>query len=731
MQCALIEKAPMNCNHSSGYTLIQVAIALAVIGVLMAPMLSAYNLYKKNQKIAASFEVTQTISAALQNFRDNNGFYPCPSPLKTPRGLIGYGTATACSGAAALPAITALSPGDCDTTLGICVEESIRTTLANRRVIVGAVPFRTLQLDEKQALDPYGARLVYAITESMTQLATIDDSNGGIAVRKADGTPLLTPDGSATFFLFSPGPSGTGGYSLQGSLMLPCAGVSADLENCTDGFEDGAGPVSSLYVADVTSDAPGPNFFDDFTSFFSDQNNPMWLRIPANPETVTDLSPDGVGVGGLSSVTGDLDIVPRTSPVVEPMSLYVRNLGTGSPPSPAEYAGVHVQTICDLTGANCFAPSVLAGDPTATPTPTGGMLCTTGAMLGIENGAPICGNLSFRCPAGQILTSINGAGQPVCGNVPQPNCPPATRSVCSPNDVSLPLGANNATSLWSGNLNAATGGCRRVKYKCTNGAWSATPSTDQNAAYCSFTSTTETTATGLSCASINPGYTGTYSKLKTTLCGGSSSNNTTIGTDCICTGTTQTTSFACSDPIVGLNANYTGTAIRTRTYSPPACGYSDSWDKSGCTCPPQADTTQPGPSCPSPFTGGSTQTLTFNTTTCSWSVASTTPLVCTCPNTFTPDYNTVPVCADPVCESPNVMNVVKKAIDPTSCLPTGPEILVSAGSCASNVFSWQVTGTVPPTSTPNVDEGSPCDCDQKNSNEICSTLNGVARCTCL
>lgn len=739
---AMISKHPIlfnaDCQNSqSGYTLLQVAIALVVIGVLMAPMISSYNLYKKNQKIAQTAETIQTVTTALQTFRDINGFYPCPAPLKTPRSLVGYGTATACL---TDPAITGLASGACDSVAGICIEQAFParaatlaalTPPASPRVIVGALPFRTLQLDESQALDLYGTRLVYAITESMTDLATINDSNGAISVRKIDGTPLLTPDGSATFFIYSPGENGLGGYGKEGALIAACAGVGADTQNCTDGFEDGNTTADAVYISDVQNDAPGAAFFDDATGYFSDRNNPMWRRTTADPEVIEDLSPNAVGIGRVSSAISSamLDIAPNTGDVA---ALWARDQGTG----PLELSGLHVQRVCKSDQTSCFEPSVLAGDPDLG---TGGMKCAAGFMVGIENGNPICDNISFTCPPGKILTGIAANGQPQCGNRPQPNCPAATKTECGVT-ISLSPVASGAWSTWSGNLDASQGGCKKVRYQCNAGTWGSAVA--NNASYpCSFTPQDINLVTGLSCAAINPGYTGTYSTWQTTKCTGGTTSNTSKSTDCTCVGASVPQTQACS--VVTGNPNLTGMATRTVTYNSTTClPDNPGWDTSACTCTPPAQTviTSNGPACGGLFTGYQNfveKTFNPDPTICAYQVTNASlPGNCACP--LTEQTSTLPhPCANPACESSVVPDTWVQAIDASTCTPTGTPTLGTPptypdGYCAPNALSWGYDYPAPSGSSAIVSEGSSCQCSDKTSNRrvVCSTATGIGVCKC-
>ncbi|HRC25864.1 MAG TPA: hypothetical protein PKX87_00340 [Alphaproteobacteria bacterium] len=713
----------------AGYTLIQVAIALVVIGVLSTPLIASYNLYTREQQTVKSVERIQGAVATIQNFRDMYGYYPCPAPMKTPRGVVGYGAATNCRTNAA---ITALAPGQCDVALGICVEQSIRATLTNRRVLVGTIPFRTLQMDEEEAFDSYGARLLYAVTESMTDDQSVDDTIGGIAVRKASGTPLLIPDGSAAFFIASPGPTLMGGYGVNGTLMTPCTTVTADQENCTVGFETGtmASP-NSIYVSDVATHRPGTGFFDDQVSFFANTLNALWRRLPGDPEAVEDLSPKDVGMGRNLNPSVRLDIAPvgsetdtlRARPVTNALGVLVDS-------------GLHVGQVCDENGANCFDPKVLGGDPGVATDPldgTGGMECSTPGqyIIGIANGAALCGAIAARCPpATPVLRRVTGSGNLVCTGTPQPSCPAATFTACNPNDVVLPATAHGSSVTRSGLSYPAAGGCRRVTYKCMSGTWSKT--SDTGVAKCSFTAPPPVRGADQSC---DPGTgPGPWWTMTTTTCTGATVTTNNESTQCLCQSTTAPETSNCQAE-KGPNYDPDQILTRIRTYNADCTSSAPPYDTSGCTCvvPNPSTRVVSSGSCPDGFTGSvSDQTQTFNPSTCDWEDDGPPVNSCICDLTPRLSY-TDPTCSDPVCEHIASQNVFSEAKDPSTCDYLAP-VQTQTGSCALNAFSWQYADSSTGSATSHdVLLGDPCTCDQRKSGtrKICRQSNGaLARCVC-
>lgn len=643
-------------RRQDGYTLLQVAAALLVIGLLAAPMGGLYYLYQKDRKLDLNFRTVEQAVSILQNFRSNEGYYPCPAPLDAARTDPAHGHPSDCRSGA----IAAALPGTCVD--GICIEESIRTDIPNRRVIVGAVPFRLLQLPEARTLDAYGSRLVYVVTESMTDTGAINDAHGGIAVRDETGTPLTTPDGSVAFLILSHGPNRIGGYSADGVMGRPCAGAGLDRENCAQGAPE------SIYIAALQSDALGAGAFDDVISYYSQINPPVWKRTAADPEHIEDLSGRYVGVGVPLPAT-ELDIAATGDAL-------------GAYGSDGSDGMILSDLVCDATGANCFDPTIIGGEIAG----GGGMDCPPGQhMTGIEGGAPKCEFLAVICPpATPVLVGRNADGTPRCRAVPAASCPAATMTLCAPGDVAL---APQPSGYISPAGSIVRGDCRTRRYRCNNGSWS----THSSGGHCSFTPVTTTSPPN----ACGDGFSGTYTTTSTTNCTGGPTTVDTRSTDCTCVGGVYTDTDSCAS-IVG--PGYIGTAERIRTYTAPSCTLDTGpWDTSACACDVPAVTTRwvNAGTCPLGFTGGPIQKeQAFNAATCGWEDTGNINNPCTCDTT--PQYDPRPRdCANPVCELPNPADpdIWRTDIDPTTCT-TLPEVLDTPGSCQPKTFTWVQTGVV-------------------------------------
>jgi prepilin-type N-terminal cleavage/methylation domain-containing protein len=74
-----------------GFTLIEMAIVIMIIGLLVASLMPLYGLYQKQQEISNT-EVNVTVAiSAIGTFRSLHGRYPCPASLTQDRNDPLYG----------------------------------------------------------------------------------------------------------------------------------------------------------------------------------------------------------------------------------------------------------------------------------------------------------------------------------------------------------------------------------------------------------------------------------------------------------------------------------------------------------------------------------------------------------------------------------------------------------------------------------------------------------------
>lgn len=229
-----------NSLKKRGYTLMGMAITLAVVGLMTAAAVSRFTVYYHDKSIDDTRENVAIVMDALTRFVNQNGYYPCPAPLKNvANDVSGYGLPTA--------------------------------TCNSSAVATGAVPFRVLNIPQSVVKDAYDTRLVYAVTSSLTDKETYTNSGGGIGVVDGTGSNILPQANAAHFVVLSHGRDRSGAYSSEGGINTrACNSSTKDAINC-----DGAAIFRSMPFADLGTS--NENHFDDYLGVFMSPDLPIWL----------------------------------------------------------------------------------------------------------------------------------------------------------------------------------------------------------------------------------------------------------------------------------------------------------------------------------------------------------------------------------------------------------------------------------------------------------------------
>lgn len=618
----------------AGYSLLQMAIALLVVGILLGSAAQIYAVYSENDRITKTQEMVESAVSEIQTFRQAFGRYPCVASLTAARGTANYGTESDCTDLT-LGSAGVVTPGNCWN--GICVERTNRAidddgdpltapVATDVRVRVGAIPFRVLQMDEKDTFDAYGSRLVYVMTERMGDINTFNELQGGIAIVNENGETQVDPAGSASFLVVSPGPNKIGAFSKFGGQANVCAGSGLDLENCRD---MGAPPIDATYASTFSTFGTAATTFDDFIQYFSATEVPLWRRETPTSNNIVDMADDNVGVA-TSSPTDELTVlqstVDRTTGAIVATNS-IANVNHESGALRAKDANkVRADAYCDKTDTNCFKTKNFVGD-NDTADAESGMKCPAGEyMIGVTsdgtNAVPDCAAVRVYCSeANQALVGLNADGSPKCAAISS-GCAAEVKTLCAAGDITLPATPSGNTHWYT------RGDCRAISYTCSNGVWT-------NSAATGACTNTSTTSGPTSCGS---GYSAGSTYTTTTwACGGSSS---TWAADCApnCVGYNNTESQTCNWPLTGgpftRTVPYTCNASGSLVAGVPgawsgscSCGYNDKYEFTACpagktrkasapaTLP--ASGTAPATAWPNATWGGY-RLNTVNTTTCSY-----------------------------------------------------------------------------------------------------------------
>lgn len=435
-------------GSEKGFSLIEVCIALIVISLLMIPMIQMWNIYVVARKTSDTRAVLDIVNSALVKYVAKYEHYPVPENPNIALGGANSG-AQATEPASGWP----VCAGD---DLNVCRTTTNTFPTAANPVLIGTIPYAALGLPYRSAVDGYGHKLVYAVTQSLTASATFDEDSGGIEVLDDTGASIYGPLNlgrtRSHFFIGSHGEDSKGGFSLSGALISACGtnADSTDFENCNgDGtFRNNFNAATGLNVGNFGA---GVSHFDDYSLTNNRSSTGIWTTIsqtpnmrssnmgnvaigpcptnPCVPKAHVDVYTDtgGVITGGTVAATGKLKtarICPYNQPdCVEPSSLpdYIPGLAPPGVFSAEQIVGAPPEsTLPDETDLN----PLYTWDPATKSHRGAGIICTNGrALVGITNRggvsdeicidyAPIYPGWTNSCAAGTFPRAItfNGTG---------------------------------------------------------------------------------------------------------------------------------------------------------------------------------------------------------------------------------------------------------------------------------------------------------------------------------
>lgn len=386
-------------NH--GFTLLELALATMIIGILTVPLLNMYKAGSSGASIRETEKSLQLTSEALVEFAANNERYPCPASLTLAPGEPNYGMPDCRDGHGYSGYTQPTTIGDCFA--GICrvAGRDVNGDGVSDSVLVGAVPYVIMNegglgvppnvpastanselLAGRDTFDGWGRRLTYAVTEALTSATTYNPYGGGISVEDENGLSLLELPGTVHFVLISHGDDGAGAYTRNGTLTRSCNNMALDGQNCQH--------TQATYVSALRSLASGNDYYDDMVRYISYTASAIWQNV--NEEAIFNAPGGNVAIGK-EDADFKLDINGNIQAVQ-----------------------VHTQMFCGQGGraaGDCYKPSIIGGNEPTMQCPTGSL------MVGIKHGMADCkpvpaANMNSTCAAGQVVVGISNLGNVKC-----------------------------------------------------------------------------------------------------------------------------------------------------------------------------------------------------------------------------------------------------------------------------------------------------------------------------
>ncbi len=410
-----------------GLSLIEVCIALIVIGILMAPLMAQLQEKKRADMLQGTNGSIFTASDALTNFfTAGNNSYPCPASLTAAIDDNDFGLEVEeCSLDADISDITPCT----DPTwvnLGICKTGNNPATA----VIIGAVPFASLKLSQGQELDAWGNKLIYAVGFNQTKSATFEDGNS-ITPLIPDNPRDLTEDGipdqpmnesntPATpifyqYIIFSTGSNGLGGFNKDGVRISDCSNPAdemSELENCD--FDDIFIMREDDNIVGASMASDGALYYDDYTLGLEFIKRTIWHEN-STETNVAMTRATRVGIGTQDPI-GALHVSDENQNDAN-MLIAGQVDANGVPILDADNNPVggrlRSDNICSEQGGNrpCFNPKIVGGDVPE-------MKCNSTSVVGkLAHSSVKCSaadDESGQTYGGGIPISTNGAFSGEC-----------------------------------------------------------------------------------------------------------------------------------------------------------------------------------------------------------------------------------------------------------------------------------------------------------------------------
>ncbi|MFN3700995.1 MAG: type II secretion system protein [Alphaproteobacteria bacterium] len=342
------EKNKLN-NNQKGLTLLEVALAMLVFGLIITPLIMIYNINYAQQQLNVSRGNLNHVRDNVNMFVVSNNRYPKPAPLNLGPNDIGYGEEftfpAGCINDVSTCAADLVCPSNIASegppTNGVCI-----TDTPGDPVLIGAVPFNALKIDQSRTLDAWSNKIIYAVSALQTEVATYEDTGNG-AIQLQGINPAVTPLTVVPLAIFtnmdmvlvSTGPNGIGGYTAEGALIGECV----DPVNPT--HEDQNCNFSNTFLVEINPEftpeassrtfVEGEAFYDDLTIEQLNVPVQIWSQNRITPEVVISAA----------SRIGVQEPSPDTT-------LHVRG----------DVAAERIESdqICNESGV-CFDPFIIAG----------------------------------------------------------------------------------------------------------------------------------------------------------------------------------------------------------------------------------------------------------------------------------------------------------------------------------------------------------------------------------
>ncbi len=249
--------------RNSGFSIFELSVVLVVVAAISGISLTAGKTTMDVSDIRNTKTKLGLIKESLNLYKNKHGLYPCPAIATETKADANYG------------------------------KEEVDCTSVNSH-ITGAVPFKTLGMNEDSSYDSWNNKIAYTVDIAFTEISP--STQGRISIQDRGGSEITASPifGKATFALISYGPNSNGAYSRTGTINNACDNNLSDSENCDN---DGTFMDARTTSGDITA-----NFNDDLISWETENHIP-----PAPPASALPDERLAVGLGHACIIANDAE----------------------------------------------------------------------------------------------------------------------------------------------------------------------------------------------------------------------------------------------------------------------------------------------------------------------------------------------------------------------------------------------------------------------------------------
>lgn len=210
-----INRMAARSKKIGGFSLIELAIVMTIVGLFVATAAQTYRLYQEQTARGTNFDRKKTLEVALGRFMFLNGRLPCPADPALPIGHPDAGRENCRPNNVPYPALACnLAGSHCRIegarsfvfpAPGTTVVGTVPPNSGPDRVLRGGIPYITLGLAPRDGYDAWGSMFTYAVTEMLASSYFLSEGSttnncSEVCGKVNEGSTLILSAGAGKIF---------------------------------------------------------------------------------------------------------------------------------------------------------------------------------------------------------------------------------------------------------------------------------------------------------------------------------------------------------------------------------------------------------------------------------------------------------------------------------------------------------------------------------------------------